>query len=78
MVAGNEGSSRVLELAEMQLEGRWRRMMFLHGKWVDILLYGILRSEWHNETEYRAGHPFGLASDVRNDFQPETNYICCE
>ncbi len=58
VVAGNEGSSRVLELAGMQLEGRWRRMMFLHGEWVDILLYGILRSEWKNETEYRSAHPF--------------------
>jgi len=51
VVADNEGSSRVLDLAGMQRKGRWRRMMLLHGKWVDILLYGILRSEWHNDTE---------------------------
>jgi RimJ/RimL family protein N-acetyltransferase len=58
VTAGNAGSARVLELAGMQREGVWRRMMFLHGEWVDVLLYGILRAEWGDHAHYAAEHDF--------------------
>lgn len=45
-VAGNERSVRVLERIGMSLEGRLRKHVQLNGHWTDVLLYGILASEW--------------------------------
>lgn len=58
VLAGNEGSSRVLELAGLRHEGTWRRMTFLHGQWVDVLLYGITRPDWGSDADYRATRDF--------------------
>ncbi|MCC6791343.1 MAG: GNAT family N-acetyltransferase [Thermomicrobiales bacterium] len=58
VIAGNEASSRVLELAGMRHEGTWRRMTFLHGTWTDVLLYGITRQDWGSEAVYRQGRDF--------------------
>jgi len=58
VAAGNDGSAKVLEQAGTQQEACCRRLMFLHGQWVDILLFGILRSEWQNDAAYRARDNF--------------------
>jgi RimJ/RimL family protein N-acetyltransferase len=55
VVAGNEGSCRVLEHAGMQRDGLLRRVMFLHGRYVDMHHYAIVREDWRNEATYREG-----------------------
>jgi RimJ/RimL family protein N-acetyltransferase len=42
----NIPAQRVLEKNGFQQEGRLRRSMFRAGKWRDVLIYGILRSEY--------------------------------
>ena len=54
VVVGNEASCRVLEGAGMQHEGICRRVVFLHGRYVDLHLYSIIREEWGGEKSYRA------------------------
>jgi ribosomal-protein-alanine N-acetyltransferase len=54
LVVGNEPSARVLEAAGMHREGTCRRLFFLHGKYVDLDLYSIIREEWRDEPSYRA------------------------
>ena len=59
VVVGNDASCRVLEGAGMQHEGICRRVFFLHGRYVDLHLYSIIREEWADETSYRAARrPF--------------------
>lgn len=45
-IAENAGSVRVLERLGMRREGRLREHEFFKGRWWDVLLYGILASEW--------------------------------
>ncbi len=55
VIVGNEASCRVLEHAGMTREGILRGFMFLHGLFVDMHMYSILRSEWCDEAAYRRG-----------------------
>jgi ribosomal-protein-alanine N-acetyltransferase len=57
VVVGNEGSGRVLEKAGMQKDGIYRRVFFLHGRYVDLHLYSIVRSDWKDEKSYRQARP---------------------
>jgi ribosomal-protein-alanine N-acetyltransferase len=45
-VAENAASARVLEKLGMRLEGRLRQNRWMHGRWWDTLVYGILEDEW--------------------------------
>ncbi len=58
IVVGNEASCRVAEHAGMAQEGILRGLIFLHGRYVDMHLYSILRSQWCDEATYRAGREF--------------------
>ena len=59
VVVGNEASCRVAEGAGMQNDGLYRRVFFLHGSYVDLRLYSIVREDWHDEKAYRqARRPF--------------------
>jgi len=59
VVVGNDASCRVLENAGMQRDGVYRRVFFLHGQYVDMHLYSIVRDDWHDEDAYRASQrPF--------------------
>lgn len=49
-IAENSGSSRVLERLGMKLEGKLRQHQFLKERWWDVLLYGILASEWQAQS----------------------------
>ena len=53
VVVGNDPSCRVLENAGMQRDGVYRNVFFLHGSYVDMHLYSIVRSDWLDETSYR-------------------------
>ncbi len=55
IVVGNDPSCRVAEAAGMQRDGVYRSVMFLHGKYVDMHLYSIVRSDWKDEKTYRKG-----------------------
>lgn len=57
VVVGNDGSCRVLEKAGMQKEGIYRRVFFLHGRYVDMHLYSIVRQDWKDENSYRQVSP---------------------
>lgn len=57
VVVGNEGSCRVSERAGMQKDGLFRRIFFLHGKYVDLHLYSIVREDWKDERTYRQARP---------------------
>jgi [ribosomal protein S5]-alanine N-acetyltransferase len=45
-VADNQRSVRVLEKIGMKQEGRLREHVVVNGKWSDVLLYGLLASDW--------------------------------
>ena len=47
-VVDNPASCRVLEKAGMQKEGTYRRVSFLHGRYVDLHLYSIIREDWRD------------------------------
>ncbi len=53
VVVGNESSCRVLENAGMTREGVLRGILFVRGRFVDMHIYSILRSEWCDEQTYR-------------------------
>jgi|SRR6266699_522325 len=57
IVIGNEASCRVARKAGMQLEGTCRNLLFLHGRYADMYLYAIIRSDWENEIAYRQAGP---------------------
>ena len=42
----NQRGVRTYEKVGFKLEGRMREARFMHGKYIDILFMGILRSEW--------------------------------
>ena len=54
---GNDASCRVLEKAGMQKEGVYRSVFFLHGRYIDMHLYSIVRQDWKDENSYREGRP---------------------
>jgi ribosomal-protein-alanine N-acetyltransferase len=45
-IAENMNSARVLERLGMRLEGRLRENDYFKGRWWDVLVYGLLESEW--------------------------------
>jgi [ribosomal protein S5]-alanine N-acetyltransferase len=53
VVEGNEMSCRVLERAGMQKDGIYRKVLFLHGRYVGMYLYAIVRDDWKDEESYR-------------------------
>jgi RimJ/RimL family protein N-acetyltransferase len=58
VVLGNDASCRVLERAGMQRDGLYRKVMFLHGRYVDMHHYAIVREDWRDEDAYRQGRDF--------------------
>jgi len=54
---GNEASCRVAGKAGMRLEGTCRNLLFLHGRYVNMHLHAIIRSDWENEPAYRQAGP---------------------
>jgi ribosomal-protein-alanine N-acetyltransferase len=58
-VVGNDASRRVLEKAGMQREGTLRRVTFVHGEYVDMHIFSIIRADWSDERAYRSARdPF--------------------
>jgi ribosomal-protein-alanine N-acetyltransferase len=53
----NMPSCRVTEAAGMQRDGVYRQVTFLHGRWMDMYLYAIVRGDWGDEATYRQGRP---------------------
>ena len=53
----NTPSCRVTEAAGMQRDGVYRQVTFLHGRWMDMYLYAIVRGDWGDEATYRQGRP---------------------
>ncbi len=47
-IAENSGSARVMEKLGMKYEGTQRQVMFVKGKFVDLKLYAVLKSEWQS------------------------------
>lgn len=45
-IAENAASARVLERLGMQQEGRLREHQFFKDRWWDVLIYGMLDTEW--------------------------------
>jgi len=43
---GNDGSRRVIEKCWFRREGMSREAMLLHGKWHDVVNYGLLEQEY--------------------------------
>lgn len=59
VVVGNTASCRVAEGAGMQRDGIYRQVFFLHGRFTDLHLFAIVRSDWRDERSYRqARRPF--------------------
>jgi RimJ/RimL family protein N-acetyltransferase len=58
----NVKSIRVLEKAGFSHEGRLRRDVKRNGRWMDVLLFGLLRSEWTKMKKTRRLKPSGSAS----------------
>jgi ribosomal-protein-alanine N-acetyltransferase len=57
IVVGNDASCRVAERAGMQRDGIYRDVSFLHGRYVSLHLYAIVRGDWKDEGAYRRGRP---------------------
>ncbi|WP_395852812.1 GNAT family N-acetyltransferase [Cystobacter fuscus] len=57
IVVGNEPSCRAAEAIGMRKEGTYRDVSFLHGRYVDMELYSIVRSDWQSEEVYRQDRP---------------------
>lgn len=49
---GNTGSRRTLEKNGFSLDGTMRSQFFKRGRWVDIWLFSMLRSEWESRYNY--------------------------
>ncbi|MFP4438141.1 MAG: GNAT family N-acetyltransferase [Chloroflexaceae bacterium] len=59
VVIGNTASSRVATGAGMQCDGVYRSVYFLHGRFVDLHLFAIVRGDWQDTPTYRqARRPF--------------------
>lgn len=52
---GNQASVHLFQKIGFRKEGHFRQSLFLNGKWVDDVIFGILRSEW--ATIRRSGEP---------------------
>lgn len=50
-LAGNVGSTRVMEKAGMQYEGVLRQHWVCRGQACDVLHYGLLREEWEQQAD---------------------------
>jgi ribosomal-protein-alanine N-acetyltransferase len=50
----NTRSARVLEKAGFTFEGRLRRDTFRNRRWMDVLVFGLLKEEW-SRTKHGAG-----------------------
>jgi RimJ/RimL family protein N-acetyltransferase len=48
-IAENHASTRVLEKLGLQCEGRIREKYWMKYHWWDVLLYGMLESEWRSQ-----------------------------
>lgn len=44
----NQASVRLLTALGFRREGAMKRVLFHHGDWHDVVVYGITRSEWKN------------------------------
>jgi ribosomal-protein-alanine N-acetyltransferase len=49
---GNSGSRRALEKNGFSLDGTMRSQFYKRGRWVDIWLFSLLRSEWESRQDY--------------------------
>jgi ribosomal-protein-alanine N-acetyltransferase len=49
---GNTGSRRALEKNGFSLDGTMRSQFYKHGRWNDIWLFSLLRSEWESRQDY--------------------------
>lgn len=59
----NTKSARVLEKAGFTLEGRLRQDIKRNGRWMDVLVFGVLREEWAvNQKKTRRRMSTGLKS----------------
>ena len=58
----NAKSARVLEKAGFTHEGRLRRDIKRNGRWMDVLLFGLLREEWAKMQKTRRSKPSGSAT----------------
>ena len=56
-MVGNDASCRVAERGGMQRDGLYRNVFFLHGRYVNMHLYAIVREDWKNEEVYRQSRP---------------------
>jgi ribosomal-protein-alanine N-acetyltransferase len=50
VIAGNAASARVLEKLNFRYEGALRAALLRRGKFEDVLMYSLLRSEWAGRT----------------------------
>ena len=62
----NTRSARVLEKAGFTLEGRLRRDIFRNHRWMDVLVFGLLREDWSKMRKTRRSKPAGSASRARH------------
>jgi ribosomal-protein-alanine N-acetyltransferase len=54
----NVASARVLEKAQLSLDGILRQQLFLKGSYRDLKVYSLLRQEWLNLTNLTRQSPF--------------------
>ncbi|MDY7233135.1 GNAT family N-acetyltransferase [Hyalangium rubrum] len=52
VTVGNDAPCHVAHLLGMQREGICRSITLLNGRYADMYLYSILRSDWRSEAEY--------------------------
>jgi RimJ/RimL family protein N-acetyltransferase len=48
VIAGNDASERVVQKLGFTREGVLRSLVLRRGRWVDIIMYSLLRSEWES------------------------------
>ena len=53
VVVGNQQSCRVLENAGLTHEGVLRGLLFMRGRYADLHMYSIVRTDWCDEQTYR-------------------------
>jgi RimJ/RimL family protein N-acetyltransferase len=64
-IEGNDASCRVMERIGMQREGLLRNVSFLRGRWVNMHMYSIVRSDWQSEWDYQARFPDAFGDGPR-------------
>jgi ribosomal-protein-alanine N-acetyltransferase len=55
----NLASARVLEKAQLSLDGILRQQLYLKGAYRDLKVYSLLRQEWLNLANFNRQSPFG-------------------